>query len=122
MTRHLFFARRKPSAAGLADAREPREASGMRRAPRTRAPREVAPRAWASGPQNGAESMKRAHGFFAAALVALVLAAGAACSTTQSAGQQMDDSSIHTAIKAKLAADRSSNLVNVDVNVTNGVV
>jgi len=90
--------------------------------PDGKGPREVAPKARASGPQNEEESMKRAHGFFAAALVAFVLAAGSACSTTQSAGQQVDDSSIHTSIKAKLAADRFSNLVNVDVNVTNGVV
>ena len=64
--------------------------------------------------------MKRIPGILAACLV--VLFAVSACSTTQSAGRQVDDASIHTAVKAKLTADRFSNLVNVDINVTNGVV
>ena len=59
-------------------------------------------------------------------LAAAALVAGAfllsACTTTQSPGQQVDDASIHTAIKAKLTADRFSNITNVDINVTNGVV
>jgi osmotically-inducible protein OsmY len=46
----------------------------------------------------------------------------AACSTTQSAGKQVDDTTIHAAVKAKLTADRFSNIVNIDINVTNGVV
>ncbi|MEP6993229.1 MAG: BON domain-containing protein [Acidobacteriota bacterium] len=46
----------------------------------------------------------------------------AACSTTQSAGRQVDDTTIHAAVKAKLTADRFSNIVNIDINVTNGVV
>jgi hyperosmotically inducible protein len=44
------------------------------------------------------------------------------CSTTQTAGRQIDDTSIHAAVKAKLTADRFSNIVNIDINVTNGVV
>jgi osmotically-inducible protein OsmY len=44
------------------------------------------------------------------------------CSTTQSAGKQIDDTTIHTAVMAKLTADRFSNIVNIDINVTNGVV
>ena len=57
--------------------------------------------------------------------VAISLALGllfAACSTTQSAGRQIDDTTIHAAVKAKLTADRFSNIVNIDINVTNGVV
>ena len=46
----------------------------------------------------------------------------AACSTTQYAGKQIDDTTIHAAVKAKLTADRFSNIVNIDINVTNGVV
>jgi hyperosmotically inducible protein len=46
----------------------------------------------------------------------------AACSTTQSASRQVDDASIHASVKAKLTADRFSNMVNIDINVTNGVV
>ncbi len=45
-----------------------------------------------------------------------------ACSTTQSASTQVDDTSIHAAVKAKLTVDRFSNIVNIDINVTNGVV
>jgi osmotically-inducible protein OsmY len=44
------------------------------------------------------------------------------CSTTQSAGKQFDDTAIHTEVMAKLTADRFSNIVNIDINVTNGVV
>jgi len=46
----------------------------------------------------------------------------ASCSTTQSAGKQIDDTTIHAALTAKLTADRFSNIVNIDINVTNGVV
>jgi len=55
------------------------------------------------------------------AVVALALVV-AGCTTTQSPGRQVDDNAIHAAVKAKLSADRFSNLLNVDVNVTNGVV
>ena len=57
-----------------------------------------------------------------AAVLLTALAVIGACSTTQSAGRQIDDASIHTAVKAKLTADRFSNIVNIDINVTNGVV
>ncbi len=57
----------------------------------------------------------------AAAFVAALVVIGA-CTTTQSPGRQIDDASIHTALKAKLTADRFSNIVNIDINVTNGVV
>ncbi|MBP7146719.1 MAG: BON domain-containing protein [Acidobacteria bacterium] len=55
-----------------------------------------------------------------AALVAVAAFAG--CATTQSPGEQMDDAGIHAKVKAKLTAERFSNITNVDVNVTNGVV
>ena len=55
------------------------------------------------------------------AVVAFALVV-AGCTTTQSPGRQVDDNAIHAAVKAKLSADRFSNLLNVDVNVTNGVV
>ena len=64
--------------------------------------------------------MKRHSGILAAGLAAL-LALGA-CSTTQSPGKQVDDATIHAELKTKLTADRFSNITNVDVNVTNGVV
>lgn len=56
----------------------------------------------------------------AATLTLAVLVVG--CSTTQSAGKQIDDTTIHAALKAKLTGERFSNIVNIDINVTNGVV
>jgi len=55
----------------------------------------------------------------AAVALALVLAG---CTTTQSPGRQIDDNAIHTKVKTQLTAERFSNILNVDVNVTNGVV
>ncbi len=66
--------------------------------------------------------MKRTTGIIVAGLIVVFAMGIAACTTTQSPGQQIDDSQIHAAIKAKLTADRFSNIVNVDINVTNGVV
>jgi osmotically-inducible protein OsmY len=66
--------------------------------------------------------MRRLSGTLGIALlIAMVLSIGA-CSTTQSPGKQVDDASIHAAVKAKLTADRFSNIVNIDINVTNGIV
>jgi osmotically-inducible protein OsmY len=64
-------------------------------------------------------SRTRVLGF--AALCFAFLAA-AACTTTQSPGEQVDDNAIQASVKSKLTVDRFSNIVNVDVNVTNGVV
>ena len=44
------------------------------------------------------------------------------CTTTQSPKRQVDDIAIHAAVTAKLTGAKFSNLLNVDVNVTNGVV
>ena len=44
------------------------------------------------------------------------------CSTTQTAGRQIDDTTIHTEVLAKLTSSRFSNIVNIDINVTNGIV
>jgi osmotically-inducible protein OsmY len=56
----------------------------------------------------------------AAALVLVAFVTG--CTTTQSPGTQIDDGAIATAVKAKLTGERFSNLFNVEVNVTNGIV
>lgn len=66
--------------------------------------------------------MKPVSRIFVLVSCVVLAAALAACSTTQSAGRQVDDSTIHAAVKAKLTADRFSNIVNIDINVTNGVV
>jgi hyperosmotically inducible periplasmic protein len=60
-----------------------------------------------------------------AGVVALVVLASfvAGCKTSTSAGTQIDDAGIKTAVKAKLAADvKLSTLTNIEVNSTNGVV
>ena len=54
------------------------------------------------------------------AAVALVLVV-AGCTTTQSPKRQVDDNAIHAAVMAKLTGAHVSNILNVDVNVTNGV-
>ena len=61
-------------------------------------------------------------GIAAIALFALALA-GACVKTTTSAGTQVDDASIKSQVKAKLAADvKFSTITNFEVNSTNGVV
>lgn len=66
----------------------------------------------------------RSQAFKLAAVVSILaaLAMVAACKTTQSPGEQWDDNKIHAEVKAKLTTDHFSNITNIDVNVTNGVV
>ena len=60
----------------------------------------------------------------AAAVLALILAAGVVAATAQSrtVGQTIDDTVITTEIKAKLTADQLSNLTKVGVNTKQGIV
>ena len=68
--------------------------------------------------------MKRHKGFQMAVSIPTVLLAlvVSACTTTQTPARQVDDNAIHAAVKARLTTSRFSNIVNVDINVTNGVV
>jgi osmotically-inducible protein OsmY len=55
--------------------------------------------------------------------LALVLALTlGACSSTKSAGTQVDDAAITAKVKAKLAADGDVNPFNIDVDSNEGVV
>ena len=54
--------------------------------------------------------------------VILVLAAGCRSMTGESAGQNIDDSTITTEVKANLSAERASNLTRVSVATANGSV
>jgi hyperosmotically inducible periplasmic protein len=55
--------------------------------------------------------------------LALVLALSlSACSSTKTAGAQVDDASITAKVKAKLAADGDINPFNIDVDSNEGVV
>ncbi|HEY7112703.1 MAG TPA: BON domain-containing protein [Thermoanaerobaculia bacterium] len=66
--------------------------------------------------------MRRLSGILGVAVLLAFMVSLGACTTTQSPGKQIDDAAIHTAVKAKLTTDHFSNIVNVDINVTNGVV
>jgi hyperosmotically inducible protein len=54
-------------------------------------------------------------------LVAVVVGLSA-CSSTRSAGTQIDDAAITAKVKAKLAADGDINPFNIDVDTNEGVV
>jgi hyperosmotically inducible periplasmic protein len=54
-------------------------------------------------------------------VLVLALALGA-CSSTKTAGTQVDDAAITTKVKAKLAADGDINPFNIDVDTNEGVV
>ncbi len=58
------------------------------------------------------------------ALVAMVgfIAAGCRSMTGESAGQNVDDTKLTTEVKAKLTADKTSNLTRVGVNTVQGTV
>ena len=66
----------------------------------------------------------RSQAFKLAAVVSILaaLVVVAACKTTKSPGEQIDDNAIHAQVKAKLTGEHFSNLTNIDVNVTHGVV
>ena len=66
--------------------------------------------------------VKRFNGILGVAAALVLVAFVSGCSTTQTPGEQMDDGAIATAVKAKLTGDRFSNIVNIEVNVTNGIV
>jgi osmotically-inducible protein OsmY len=65
---------------------------------------------------------KRIPGFLALAAAVVLVAFVTGCTTTQSAGTQIDDAGISAAVKAKLTEARFSNILNVETNVTNGIV
>ena len=55
-------------------------------------------------------------------LIVLAVVGGPAQAADRSIGEKLDDTKITTAVKAKLAADRVKNLVNVGVETNDGVV
>jgi len=67
----------------------------------------------------------RGAGAWGVRILAVVAAAAlllGACSSTRTAGEQVDDTWITTKIKAKLTGDRDINPFNIDVDVLEGVV
>jgi hyperosmotically inducible periplasmic protein len=70
----------------------------------------------------GGISMKKPTRHFAAvALLALALS-GCQTMTGRTAGQNVDDARISTAVQASLTSDKASNFTRIDVDTTNGVV
>ena len=55
-------------------------------------------------------------------LVLVVLAVGCQSMTGKSAGQNVDDATVTASVKAKLVADKATNLTRVDVDTNNGTV
>jgi hyperosmotically inducible protein len=55
-------------------------------------------------------------------LAGALLVGGCTSMTGQTAGQNVDDSTITTSVKAKLVADKAANLTRIDVDTTNRVV
>ncbi len=66
--------------------------------------------------------MKRLLCESVALLMVLTVVGGPAQAADRSIGEKLDDTKITTAVKAKLAADRLKNLVNVGVETNDGVV
>lgn len=66
--------------------------------------------------------VRRFQGILGVAAAVLLVAFVSGCTTTQQPGEQLDDGAIASAVKAKLTGDRFSNIVNIEVNVTNGIV
>jgi hyperosmotically inducible protein len=65
--------------------------------------------------------MKATYGASVLSLLAITLLLGG-CSSTQSAGEQVDDGWITSKVTAKLTADPEVNVFEIDVDSTNGVV
>ena len=56
------------------------------------------------------------------AIALTLLLAGCQAMTGKTAGRNVDDATITTSVKTKLAADKVSSLTRVDVDTNNGVV
>jgi hyperosmotically inducible periplasmic protein len=63
-----------------------------------------------------------AHRILLLILAVVAVTSLVACSSTTTAGTQIDDAAITTAVKAKLATDGNINPFNIDVDTNEGVV
>lgn len=66
--------------------------------------------------------MKKRRGHFAAVALLAVALTGCQAMTGRTAGQNVDDARISTAVQATLTTDKVSNFTRIDVDTTNGVV
>lgn len=67
-------------------------------------------------------NLKISPALVAVALTVFAMLTLAACSSTQTTGEQVDDAAITAKVKSKLAADPEVNPFNVDVDTDDGVV
>jgi CheY-like chemotaxis protein len=67
-------------------------------------------------------TMKKRRGHFAAVALLAVALSGCQAMTGRTAGQNVDDARISTAVQTTLTADKISNFTRIDVDTTNGVV
>jgi hyperosmotically inducible periplasmic protein len=65
---------------------------------------------------------RRSTTILGSAVAFLALSILANCRTTQTPREQFSDQAITAKVKTRLTTDRFSNLVNISVDVTNGVV
>jgi DNA-binding response OmpR family regulator len=73
-------------------------------------------------PKKGGTTMKRSTRHFAAMLLLTIALSGCQAMTGRTAGQNVDDARISTAVQATLTSDKASNFTRIDVDTTNGVV
>jgi DNA-binding response OmpR family regulator len=70
----------------------------------------------------GGTTMKNPSRHFAAVVLLAIALAGCQAMTGRTAGQNVDDARISTAVQTTLTADKVSNFTRIDVDTTNGVV
>jgi DNA-binding response OmpR family regulator len=72
--------------------------------------------------RRGGITMKKPRRHFAAVALLAVALSGCQAMTGRTAGQNVDDARISTAVQATLTSDKASNFTRIDVDTTNGVV
>jgi CheY-like chemotaxis protein len=72
--------------------------------------------------KTGGTTMKKTTRHFAAIVLLAFALAGCQAMTGRTAGQNVDDARISTAVQATLTSDKVSNFTRIDVDTTNGVV
>lgn len=66
--------------------------------------------------------MRHAMRVLGAVLMAVSILSGCQTMTGKTAGQTVDDTTITTAVKARLVGDKAANLTRVDVDTNNAIV
>ena len=72
--------------------------------------------------KTGGIAMKKPRRHFAAVALLAIALSGCQAMTGRTAGQNVDDARISTAVQATLTSDKASNFTRIDVDTTNGVV